>query len=564
MEEKVKHRFVYFLLAFILIASLGLTACKPQVAATTEPTTPPTAVPKAFEPMSLAAPNCDYGGEIKSIEAVDEFTVKFTLCNPDPALPSKVAFSSMAIQDKDYLDANGGDSVKMSEKPNGTGPYIVKEWKRGDSITFEANPNYWGEKAPVKTLIFRWSDQSAQRLLELQSGTVDGIDNPAPEDFDAISGDANLALYPREALNIFYIGFNNTIPPFDNLDVRKAISLAIDRQRIVDNYYPKGSTVAQNFVPDAFNPGFSPNIKWYDYDPAQAKELLAKAGLAEGTEITLSYRNVVRGYLPTPDKVAVEIQAQLAEVGLKVNIEQMESAAFIDATSAGQKGFYMLGWGADYPDSTNFYDYHFAADTNKQFGNKFPDLVEQIRAAGKLTDVAARQAIYDKVNQLIKDYIPMIPVAHGGSATAFKAEVKGAHSSPLGNEYFAAMNNGKDTLVWMQNGEPAALWCSDETDGETLRACEQVYEGLLSYKIGGVEVQPGLAEKWEANSDLTEWTFHLRKGVTFHNGATLDANDVVATFIAQWDASSPNHKGRTTTFEYFTAFFTQFLNAPAQ
>jgi len=81
----------------------------------------------------------------KSIEAVDEFTVKFTLCAPDPAFPSKVAFSAFAIQDKDYLDANSGSSAKMSEQPNGTGPYKVKEWVRGDHITFEANPDFWGE-----------------------------------------------------------------------------------------------------------------------------------------------------------------------------------------------------------------------------------------------------------------------------------------------------------------------------------------------------------------------------------------------------------------------------------
>src|SRR5690606_9547007 len=111
------------------------------------------------------------------------------------------------------------------------------------------------------------------------------------------------------------------------------------------------------------------------------------------------------------------------------------------------------------------------------------------------------------------------PVAHGASATAFKASVQGQHSSPLTNEIFAVMDNGSDTLVWMQNGEPAALWCSDETDGETLRGCEMMYEALLAYKIGGVEVEPGLADKWEPNEDATVWTFHLREGVKFFNGA---------------------------------------------
>lgn len=576
----MSRKVFYTLGVTVVLLSLVLTACRPQPATTVAPTTEvpvattevpvattevpvaTTAAPPAFEPMKVEAPSCDYGGEIKSIEAVDEFTVKFTLCFSDPAFASKVAFSVFSILDKDYLDSMKGDSVKISENPVGTGPYKVKEWVRGDHITFEANPDYWGEKAKVKTLIFRWSEQAAARLLELQAGTADGIDNPAPEDFATIESDPNLKLYPRPPLNIFYIGFNNTIKPFDDVRVRKAIAMAIDRQRIVDQYYPGGSLVADNFVPPSFKPGYSPDIKWYDYNPEEAKKLLAEAGIPEGYEIKLSFRNVVRGYLPVPDKVAQEIQAQLAEVGLKVTINQMESTAFIDATSAGQEGFYLLGWGADYPDATNFYDYHFANEANKQFGALFDDLVAEIRAGASLSDPAERQVHYDKVNELIKEYIPMIPVAHGASATAFKASVQGAHASPLSNEIFAVMDTGTDQLVWVQNGEPAALWCSDETDGETLRACEQVYEALLSYKVGGVEVQPALAEKWEANPDATEWTFTLRKGVKFHNGATLDANDVVATYVSQWDAASPNHVGRTGSFEYFGAFFGKFLNAP--
>ncbi len=511
--------------------------------------------------MKVEAPDCNYGGEFKAIEAVDQYTVRFTLCYPDPAFPSKVAFAAFAIQDKDYLDANGGDTVKMSEKPNGTGPYKVKEWIRGDRIIFEANPDYWGEKPKAKTLVFRWSKEAAARLLELQAGTVDGIDNPNPEDFETIQKDPNLKLYIRPPLNIAYLGLNNNQPPLDNEKVRQAIAMAIDRERLVKNFYPAGSMVAEQFVPPALKPGYTEGLKWYDYNPQEAKRLLAEAGYPNGFDITLSYRDVVRGYLPRPGQVAQDIQAQLAEVGIRVKIKVMESGAFLDAVAAGNEPMYLLGWLADYPDATNFYDYHFANEANQQFGKLFPDLVEEIRAAARLSDPAARQKHYDKVNELIKQHVPMIPLAHGVSAAAFKATVKGAHASPLNNERFSVMDPGKDELVWMQNAEPIALWCADETDGETFRACIQVYEPLLDYKVGGVEVVPALAERYEANADLTVWTFYLRKGVKFHNGAELDANDVVATFKAQWDAKDPNHKGRTGTFEYFSAFFGSFLNA---
>jgi len=278
-------------------------------------------------------------------------------------------------------------------------------------------------------------------------------------------------------------------------------------------------------------------------------------------EITLSFRVVDRAYLPSPDKVAQEIQAQLKEVGINVTLKEMESAAFIDATSAGQEGFYLLGWNADYPDATNFYDYHFATAENKQFGTLYDDMVAEIRAAGKISDPEERQAHYDTINQMLKDTVMMIPVANGGSSTVFAANVEGAHSSPLGNEVFSVMSNGTDQLVWMQNGEPAALWCSDETDGETLRACEQVYEALLAFKVGGTDVVPALAESYAPNETLDEYTFKIREGVTFHNGATLDANDVVATYASYWDMASPNHVGRTGSFEYFGAFFGGPINA---
>jgi len=557
----VNKKYVSSGFAVLVILSIVMTAFMTAAA-------PASDVAKAsvakFEPMKVAAPNCDYGGEFKSIEAVDENTVKFSLCYPDPAFPSKVAFSVFAIQDKDYLDANKGDSVALGEKPNGTGPYKLVEWKKGDSIIYEANPDYWGEKAKVKNLVFRWSDQSAQRFLELNSGTVDGIDNPAPEDIVTLKEDKNFAVYDRSPLNIFYIGFNVNLKPFDNEKVRQAFAQAIDRQRIVDEYYPEGSTVAQNFVPDLFNPGFSKDIKWYDYNKDAAKKLLTEAGFDFNQEIKLSFRNVVRGYLPSPDKVAQELQGQLAEIGVKVKLNEMESATFIDDTAAGKEAFYLLGWGADYPDSTNFFDYHFANENNKQFGKLFPDIVDPIKKAGQLADVKERQKLYDKVNELLKVHVPMIPVAHGGSATVFKANVKGAHASPLTNERFDIMDNGADQMVWMQNGEPAALWCSDETDGETLRGCEAMFESLLAFKVGGVEVEPSLAEKFTVNKDATEYVFNLRKGVKFHNGAALDANDVVASFASQWDAASPNHKGRTTTFEYFGSFFGAFLNAPKE
>ncbi len=505
-----------------------------------------------------------YTGLMKEIAAVDPLTVQFSLCAPDPAFLSKVAFSPFAIQPSEYLESTGG-SGELLEHPIGTGPYMIQEWKRGEEIIYTKNPNYWGEPAFADTLVFRWQTESAARLLELQSGTVDGIDNPGADDFETIANDSNLQLLERPALNVFYVGMTNTHPPFDNELVRQAVAMGIDRQRIVDTFYPPGSTVASHFTPCAI-PGGCEGDDWYEFDAEAARALLAEAGFPDGFETTIYYRDVVRGYLPDPNIVAQDLQAQLSEnLGITAEIVVMESGAFIEASNAGDlAGFHLLGWGADYPDATNFLDQHFGAGSAPQFGTKFDDLTAVLAQAAMLSSAEERAPLYAEANNLIRQHVPMVPIANGGNGAAFLATVQDAHVSPLTSEIFSRMNSGKDTFVWMQNAEPISLYCADETDGESLRACEQVTEGLMAYEIGGTDVEPGLATSCDANEDLTVWTCHLREGVTFHDGSALDANDVVLTYAVQWDAAHPLHVGNTGAFTYWSGLWGGFMNAPAE
>ena len=515
--------------------------------------------------MMVVSADCDaedYTGLFKEIAAIDPMTVQFSMCAPDPAFPSKVAFSAFGIQPSEYLESTGGTG-ELLEKPIGTGPYMVDQWNRGEELTFTKNPNYWGEPAFADTLVFRWQTESAARLLELQSGTVDGIDNPAPDDFETISTDSNLQLLPRPALNVFYVGMNNTFAPFDNVLVRQAIAMGIDRQRIVDNFYPAGSEVATHFTPCAIPNGCAGD-EWYEFDPEAARALLAEAGFADGFDTTITYRDVVRGYLPDPNIVAQDIQAQLLEnLNINAEIVVMESGAFLEAADAGTiEGLHLLGWGADYPDMTNFLDYHFGAGSSDQFGTHIPELTDVLTQAASLAGDDARAPFYEQANNIIREQVPMVPVAHGGSGVAYLASVQNAHVSPLGNESFAKMDSGKDTFVWMQNAEPISLYCADETDGESLRACEQTVESLLAYEVGGTAVEPSLATACTPNEDLTVWTCTLREGVTFHDGSTLDANDVVMSYVVQWDAANPLHVGNTGAYSYFSALWGGFLNAP--
>lgn len=515
--------------------------------------------------MTYAAPDCEYGGSILSITAVDELTVEFQLCVPDPAFPSKVAFSSLSIIPSEYLEATGGTGDLLTA-PIGTGPYRLENWDLGNEIVMTRFDEYWGDPAADATLIFRWNSEAAARLVELQAGTVDGIDNPAPGDFDVIANDPTLQLLPREGLNVFYLGMNNFFEPFDNVKVRQAVAHAIDKQRIIDNFYPAGSTVADQFMPPAIF-GYTPEVEPFPFDPDMARQLLEEAAAEDGftlpIETTLSYRDVVRGYLPQPGIVAQDLQAQLAEVGINVTIDLQESGTFLDNSDAGNLSMYLLGWGADYPDATNFLDFHFGAGASDQFGAKFDEITTPLSAGAQLADPEERYPFYVEANTALRDLAPMLPIAHGGSGVAYRASVANAHVSPLGNERLASMDDtDDDTFIWMQNGEPASIYCADETDGEALRVCEQIMEALLSYEVGGTAVEPGLATEWTASDDLTTWTFTLREGVLFHDGSSLDANDVVMSYGVQWDAANPLHVGRDGNFTYFQAYFTSFLNAP--
>ena len=511
-----------------------------------------------------------YSGNLKLMKATDPNTVEFDFCNPDVAFLSQIAFGALGIDDAQYLIDHMADGSILNQ-PNGTGPYQLTTWDKGNRMDFTAFANYWGTKALTPNLEIQWNDQSAARLLALTSGTAQGINNPDKNDLPAIQANTSLKFYPRTGLNTFYLGFNNTVKPFDQLDVRKAVAMAVDRKRLVDNFYPPGSSVADYFtpceIPDACSGG-----KWpYAYDPAGAKTLLQQ-GLAKDNMTLadfapkLQFRPSVRDYLPDPPTIAQEIQSELqTNLGITVTLDQQESGTFLANNAAGKlDGIFMLGWLADFPDTSDFLDYHFGPGAGVKFGTPFPDLVKAIQSGDQTANDTQRAADYGKANDLINQDVPAVVMVHGGGGAVFDANVTGAHTSPLNNEVFAAMKAPTDTLTFVQSSEPLSMYCGDETDGETFRVCNQEKESLYSYKVAGLDPIPALATGCTANTDLTVWTCKLRTGVTFHNGATFGADDVILSFAAQWDALNPLHKGHTGDFEYWLSLIGQgFLNPPA-
>ena len=555
------------LLAFALIAaSCGSTDDTTTTTAAAETTTTAaeavttTAAPDPdYEGLALDAGGCDYGGRVNTITALDEFTVEFDLCGSHPAFLAQIAFGVFGIQPLEHLEATGGAPLR---NPVGTGPYSLVDWVAGDSVVYAAFPDYWSEpKAPHETAVLKWVTESAGRLLELQSGTADGMTFPGPEDYDTILGDDSLVLLDKPEPNVFYMGFTNTFAPWDDVRVREAVSLAMDRQRIIDTFYPPGSETASHFTPCSVTNGCEGD-DWPAQDVEAAKALLADAGFPDGFETKIYYRDVTRGYLPTPGNVAADIQAQLKEtLNIDAEVVVMESGEFIQTSSAGGlDGIHLLGWTGDYPHVTNFLDFHFA-ETNLQFGDPHPEIYEPLKVASQATDPIAAAPLYEEANNAIGALIPMVPIAHAGSAFASTAAAEGAYAPPWGQVLFNRWDNGTDTVVFVQGNEPISLYCSDETDGESLRACAQVVEALYTYTEDG-EVVPHLAKECISNESLDLWTCTLNQNIMFHDGSLLDANDVVASFTAGLDAASPLHTGNSGVFEYYDYLWNGLINAP--
>ena len=547
MIVRTKHR----MMGLILVVLLAASACGGSTAPAAENLE---FAARSWPEAGAATCAADASG-LSEVRAVDATTVQFTLCAPDVAFTQKLALTYVGINDSGYLKAHAADG-SLVQKPNGTGPYALKAWEKGAQIVLNRFDGYWGDKAKAKTLTFQWQPDAAARLIALRAGTADGIDNVSPDDAAAVAADPTLALVPRPALNTMYIGMRNVAKPFDDVRVRKAVALALDRQRIVDNFYPAGSEVASHYVPCSLEFACE-GEDWYAQDVAAAKALLAEAGYPNGLDTTLSLRDVVRSYLPAPVDVATDIQAQLAAVGIRAKIDVQESTTYFDSVLGGKlPGLFLFAWIPDYPDTLNFIHGLFGVAAGPQLGTTYAAIATPAASATQENDPAKRKALIAQANDAIKREVPIIPVAHGGSALAFAANVSGAHSSPLLVEQFSTMSSSAhDALSFVQGAEPAGLACADEIDGEAIRICSQINEGLYGFASGSLVASPRLATGCTVSADGLVWTCTLRNGVRFHNGATLDASDVVDSFAAIWDCAHPYHVGRTSTFLAWGAIF---------
>jgi ABC-type transport system substrate-binding protein len=485
---------------------------------------------------------------IARIEAVDELTVRFELCAPDPAFTQKLAVTNFSVNDSGWLAA-AIDDGSLATTMNGTGPLALLAWEQGVQIVLTRNDSYWDDRAASERVVIQWEPESAARLVQLRAGTVDAADNAAPTDEAAIAADASLALLTRPGFNTFYLNFNNRYAPVNDVRVRQAIAQALDRQRIVDLFYPSGTTLATH-VPPCVIDGACVGEAWYAQDLIAARALLAEAGYPNGLDLTLSLRETPRAFLPDPVAVATDIQAQLAAVGIRVTLDVQEAGGYIGKLLSGElRGASFSAALPDYPEAWNSLGIDFGSTSGPAHGDQYPRLVALLDDAQRESDPAAREALFTQINNEIRTQVPVVPIANGASLIATRAAVRGLVASPVAMERFDRVSvEGSNTFTWLQGGEPAGLYCMDEEDREAVRICAQVMEGLYGYAVGGTAAEPRLATECVASADGLVVECALRRDVRFHNGARLDAGDVLDSFAAAWDCTHPLHVGRTGSF----------------
>lgn len=382
---------------------------------------------------------------LKSIDKVDENTVKFTLTKPESPFIANLGMDFAAIHSKEYMDAmmKAGTPEKVDQEPIGTGPFIWASYAKDDRIVYKANVNYFRGKQPIDRLVFSITPDQATREARLQAGECDIIPYPNPADIAKLKADPNLQVLEQEGLNVGYLAMNVKKPPFDNVKVRQAINMAIDKDAILAAVYQGAGKAAKNPIPPTIW-SYDDSIQAYPYDPEKAKAMLAEAGVTD-LKTDLWYMPVQRPYNPDAKKMAELMQADLAKVGITAELKTFEWGEYRKRLQAGEHMMGMLGWTGDNGDPDNFMGVLLSCGSAREGGQNvakwcnedFTKLIDEAKAS---SDVEKRTALYKQAQAIFHDQAPWVPIAHSLVSMPMKKTVIGYKVHPLGTHIFEGVD----------------------------------------------------------------------------------------------------------------------------
>jgi oligopeptide transport system substrate-binding protein len=368
---------------------------------------------------------------VSGIEVVDDSTLRVTIDAPKQYFLYKLAYTTAFIVDTRQITAN---PRRWTQKPNGTGPFKLREWRLGERLVLEAYERHHLGAPKLKTVRVELSGGSA--LVAYEDGDID-VTGVGLDDLERIQDPSDelhdeYVTVPRQSLD--YIGFNVNTPPFDDPKVRQAFAMAVDRQKIAEVILKNAIPVATGILMPGV-PGYTENDKTYPYDPERARQLLAESKYGNDLpEITLAESGAGATVGPTTEAI---IQYWSDNLGVEVQIQQAESATFFDDIDEGRYQMFHLGWIMDYPDPEDVLDILFhskSRQNNTRYTN--PEVDAKLEQARVEQDIERRLTIYREVEQTLVQDAAWIPMFFDTTHALVKPYVKNYIFPPLVIEKF--------------------------------------------------------------------------------------------------------------------------------
>ncbi|MEQ0580986.1 ABC transporter substrate-binding protein [Pantoea dispersa] len=378
---------------------------------------------------------------ITRIDKVDDLTVRITLAHAEAPFLADLAWYFASIHSAEYADQmlKAGTPEKVDMQPIGTGPFELVQYQKDSRILYKAFPQYWQGKAKIDRLVFSITPDASVRYAKLEKNECQVMPFPNPADLDNMRHNPNITLEQKSGLNTGFLSFNTTKAPLDNVKVRQALAMAINKQAIIDAIFKGTGMVAKNILPpDVWSA--DKDLQDYAYDPQQAKALLQQAGIQPGTEISLWAMPVQRPYNPNARRMAEMIQADWAKVGIKANIVSYEWGEYLKRVKGGEHQAALMGWTTATGDPDNFFGPLYSCTSANGGSNSskwcyapFEKIITEARAE---QNHDKRVALYREAQQMMHDQMPAVMIAHSTIFEPVRKSVSGYQVDPFGKHIF--------------------------------------------------------------------------------------------------------------------------------
>ena len=375
---------------------------------------------------------------IKSIEKVDDMTVKFVLNRAEAPFMANMAMDFASIVSKEYADKlqDGGALSDLNQKPVGTGPFSFVAYQPDAVIRYKAFADYWNGKQPIDDLVFAITTEASVRQQKLLAGECHVMPYPNPADVQSLKDNPDVTVMEQQGFNVGYLAYNTQQAPFDRAEVRRALNMAINKQAIMDAVFQGSGSIAKAPLPPTIW-GYNDGLKDDPYDPEAAKKALEEAGVSD-LSLKIWAMPVQRPYNPNARRMAELMQEDFSKIGVDVEIVSYEWAEYLERSKATDRdGAVLLGWTGDNGDPDNFLgllgcDGVGGANRAQWCNEEFNKMLIEAKSGTQ----EERAAIYMKMQELFKQEAPWATIAHSVVFMPMCSNVTGYVMDPLGGHWF--------------------------------------------------------------------------------------------------------------------------------